>query len=121
MTEIRIVSSDDVLSSNKLKEELEGVGGWDHSIRLETRVEEHALYRTVDPTVLVAIFTMSGTAIGALITGLLQIAQANAKEKIVLVSKNGSRIEIEAKDAQSKIPELVEMLKSMDVDIIRLQ
>ena len=121
MAEVSIVSSDEKLSSKTLKGQLEQLAQWDRSIILETRTDNRAAYRGLDPTVLVAIFTMTGTAVGALITGVLQIAQTNSKEKIVLVSKEGLRVEIESRHAMSKIPELIKLLKSMDIDAIRLK
>jgi hypothetical protein len=118
--EIRIVRSDDSLTSEELKENLERFSEWDNSITLEIRQEQRLLLKTVDPTVLAAIFTMAGTALGALISGLLQIAQVNYKEKVVLVTKDGLRIEVEARHAQDKIPELIKLLRFMEVQIIRV-
>jgi hypothetical protein len=117
---ITIVRSDDIFTSQELKERLEGLPDWDSSITLEIRQEQHLLLKTVDPTVLAAIFAMTGTALGALITGLLQVVRDKHKEKIVLVTKDGLRIEVEARHAQDKIPELIKLLRSMEVQTIRI-
>jgi len=109
---ISIVRSDDTFTSQGLKEHLEGLPDWDSSIGLEIRQEQRLRLKTVDPTVLVAILTMSGTALGALITGLLQIVQDRHREKIILVTKDGLRIEVEARHAQDKIPEIIKLLRS---------
>lgn len=116
--ELIIIRRDDTWTSNELKDALEQLPNWDSSVELEIRSQQQHL-RTIDPTVLVAGFTMAGTVLGALIGGLLQIIQSN-KEKIVLVSKNGLHIEIEARHAQKKLPELIKLLKSMEVEIIQV-
>ncbi len=118
--EITIVRSDDTFTSQELKECLERLPDFDNSTTLEIRREQRLLLKMVDPTVLVAIFTMTGTAMGALITGILQIIQGKHKERIVLVTKDGLRIEIEARHAIDKIPELIKLLQSMEVQTIRI-
>ncbi|MCP4600169.1 MAG: hypothetical protein GY847_06480 [Proteobacteria bacterium] len=118
--EIRIMRSDDTLTSQELKEQFEQLPCWDQSITLEVRQEQQRRLRTVDPTVLAAIFSAAGAALGALVTGLFQIAKATHKERVVLVSKDGLRIEIETRHALDKIPELIKLLRLMEVEIIRV-
>ncbi len=118
--EIQIITTDESLSNQEIKKRLESLPEWDNSISLEIRREEQDTLRSLDPTVLAAVLAMTGTALGALMTGLLQIAQAKNKEKIVLVTKEGLRIEVEAVNAQKKIPELIKLLKSMEINILRI-
>lgn len=118
--QIRIERSDDSLTSQELKELLEKLPEWDNSIKLEVIREQHLRLKNIDPTVVTAILTMAGTALGALISGLLKIAQANHKERIVLVTKDGLRIEVEARHALDKIPELIKLLRSMELEVIRM-
>ena len=116
--EIRIIRSDDTFGSQELKERLEQLPGWDSSITLEIRQEQRAPLKAIDPTILAAIFTMTGATLGALITGLLQIARESHKQKIVLVTKDGLRLEIESRRALEHIPELIKLLRSMEVEVI---
>jgi hypothetical protein len=118
--EIRVVRTDDSLTSQQLKERLETLPNWDDAIALEILQERGSQLRQVDQTVLVATVSAIAATLGVLISGLLQIAQANYKERIVLVSKKGLRIEIETRHALKKLPELIELLKAMDTDRIEL-
>jgi hypothetical protein len=118
--EIRVVRTDDSLTSRQLKERLETLPNWDDTIALEILQERGSHLRQVDQTVLVAAVSAIAATLGVLISGLLQIAQANYKERIVLVSKKGLRIEIETRHALKKLPELIELLKAMDTDRIEL-
>ena len=118
--EIIIRRNDDSITSEELKERLERLPNWDNSISLEIRKEQRLLLKTIDPTILAAIFTMTGTALGALITGLLQIAKEKHKEEIVLVTKDGLRVQIKAGHAMDKIPELIRLMQSMHIETIRI-
>src|ERR1044072_9472161 len=61
-------------------------------VGLELRISSP--FRGVDPAGLVAVVTVIGTVVGALVTGLLQIAQSRQATTIVLSGKDGSRLEI---------------------------
>ena len=118
--EIRIVRTDDNLTSQQLKERLETLPGWEQTITLEVLQERSTRLRQLDQAVLLATVSAVAATLGVLISGLLQIAQANYKERIVLVSKKGLRIELETRHALKKLPELIELLKLMDIDRIEL-
>lgn len=120
MNELRILRTDNSITSQEIVALLENMPEWDPSVVLEVRQEPHEALRTLDPTVVVALVTMTGTALGALVTGLLQIAQAISREKIVLETKDGLHIEIEARNARKRIPELIKLVKSMEIERIRL-
>lgn len=115
--EILIVRRDDTLSSKELKDRLENLPDWDNSIKLEIKDIQSIRLRSVDPTVLVAICGMAGGALGALITGILKVksAKESIREKVVLVTKDGLRIEIESRNALEKIPELIKLVKLMEI------
>jgi hypothetical protein len=49
-------------------------------------------FRTIDPTVLVAIVGVSGTALGALISELLKLAQQKKGQQVVIQGKNGAKL-----------------------------
>ena len=118
--QIQIERSDDYLTSQELIDHIERLPFWNNSIKMEVHQVQLMRLKNIDPTVITAIFTMSGTALGALVTGLLKIAQEKHKEKIVLVSKNGLRIEIESKHALKKLPELIKLLQSMELEVIKV-
>lgn len=50
--------------------------------------------RSLDPTVLVAIVGSSGTALGALIAGLLKVAISVKSRKIIIQGPDGVRVEV---------------------------
>jgi len=107
--EIYIISNDGTFTSQELKERFEELPGWDGSITLVI-----PRLRTMDPTVLAAIFTMTGTALGALISGLLRIAQTRAKDRIVVELEGGRKLELEGPDISKlmkDVPKLMELLK----------
>ena len=67
----------------------------------------------LDPSVLVAIVGVSGTALGALVSELLKIAQQKGGQTIVLQGKDGSRLEIPAGTSSARIDELVDKVRKM--------
>jgi len=117
---INIKRSDDTLTSKELKRKLEELPEWHNLIKVEIQNEKSISLKSVDPSVLVAICTATGTALGVLIGGLTKIALATFKEKITIVLKDGSRIEIEARHATNKMPEIIKLFKSKDVKHIEL-
>jgi hypothetical protein len=76
--------------------------------------------RGIDPTVLVAVVSVTGTALGALISGVIQIANTSRHSKIILQAKGGSRLEIPSNTPSEKIDELIDKLKQMDIEHIHL-
>ena len=94
-------------------------------VRKETSIElalepKASTTRGIDPTVLVAIVSVAGTAFGALVSGLLQVAQASRQGKIILQGKDGARLEIPSNTPLEKVDELIEKLRMMDVEHIHL-
>jgi hypothetical protein len=118
--EIPIARSDDTTSSLELKDRLEKLPGWDKSVMLEVRHEEGPRFRGVDQTVLIAIVGVVGPALGALVAGLLRIAEASRTEKITLVTKDGERVEVEARHAKENAVKLLQMLEAQKVKRIIL-
>ena len=88
-------------------------------IMLETRTPE-VVYRSLDPTILVAIVGATGTALGALITGLLQIAQQKSIGTIIAQSKAGSRIEIPIGVSGKELAMIIEQAKQLDSENIEI-
>ena len=79
--------------------------------RIESR---RPRFRTIDPTVLVAIVGVAGTALGALISELLKIAQQKNSQVIAIQSKDGAKLEVPADTPFERIDELVKKLRMMD-------
>jgi hypothetical protein len=91
------------------------------NIPLELTLEPNASStRGIDPTVLIAIVSVTGTAFGTLISGLLQIAQSGRQGKIILQGKDGARLEIPSDTPPEKVDELIEKLRMIDVEHIHL-
>ena len=76
---------------------------------LELR-ESKAKYRSIDPTLLVAIVGAAGTGLGALITGLFQVGQQIVAKKFVLETKDGQKIEVPANTPPEQIDRLLDKL-----------
>jgi hypothetical protein len=87
------------------------------SFRIES---ERSRFRTLDPSVLVAIVGVSGTALGSVVTGLLKIAQDKKSQKIVIQSKDGAKLEVPSDTPSERIEELVKKLRMMDAPHIYL-
>ena len=84
-------------------------------IALEIRDREPAA-RGLDPTILVAIVGAAGTGLGALITGLLQIAKQKSSRLIVIQSKGGSRLEVPVGVSEEELKVLVENVKKLELE-----
>ena len=82
-------------------------------MQLEIRTAK-VKYRSIDPTILVAIVGAAGTGIGALITGLLQMGQQLSAKKITLEAQGGQKLEVPANTPLDKIDQLLERLKQMN-------
>lgn len=80
--------------------------------QLELR-ESKVKYRSIDPTLLVAIVGAAGTGLGALITGLFQIGQQLAAKKFVLERHDGTKLEVPANTPLDQVDHLLEKLGAM--------
>ena len=90
-----------------------------NGITLEIRKLEFIL-RGLDPTVLVAIVSALGTGLGALITGLLQIARQSTNKKIVMQSQSGQRLEVPADISPEELDALLEKLKELETQKVKV-
>ena len=77
-------------------------------------------FRGLDPTVMVAIVSSAGTALGALINGVLNIAKEKGSNSIVIQDKNGRRVEFPANCSKEKIEEIIHLLNQMEAPKIEL-
>ncbi len=71
--------------------------------------------RSIDPTVLVAATSTVGAVVGALITGLLQLAQDRRSGSIIVVTRDGSRLEAPASVTAEQLDLLVTRARALDV------
>lgn len=72
----------------------------------------------VDPSIIVAIIGSSSVLIGAIITGLFQIAAQARIGKITIKGKSGRSIEIPIKSSEEVIASAVEAAKQLDIERI---
>ena len=81
-----------------------------------TKLKQHGPRRRggIEPTVLVAIVSTAGAAVGAFLTGVLQIARERKAAKIVLQDKDGRRIEFPADAEPERVDALVDELRAME-------
>jgi hypothetical protein len=117
--EIQIVTNTEIIATDSLRRALETrLLEEGHPITFESRGLHPT--RGIDATVLVAIVGAAGTAVGAVIAGVIQIAQKSRCKKIVLQGKGGQRIEVPADTDLQKIKEFVDEVRRMDADKIRI-
>lgn len=118
MPEVRVLSA--ALSSVDLKERLERNHAIvDADLQFDL-MENKPRSRGVEPTLLVAIVGGAGTALGALVSGLLQIARETHSAKIIVQAKDGRRVEFPVDMPPTKVKELVELMREMDSPTVRL-
>lgn len=91
-----------------------------YDIELEVRTVGVKYRGTPDPTVLVAIVGVAGPAIGALVSGLLEIWRQRLSGTIRFETKEGAVLEIPADTQPEKIDLLIEKLKQMSITQIIL-
>jgi len=116
MNEIFIERSDDTLSSVDLKLKLEKLPEWDNSINLKVRNKNSLPLRTgIDPTILVAACTMTGTLLVTLIGGLTKIALETFKEEVTIEFENGTKIKIKGRNVEKKLSEIRKLLESNEI------
>jgi len=76
--------------------------------------------RTIDPTVLVAIVGMGGTAVGTLLGGLLKIVEKTKEQTITITGKTGRKVEITGKPDEELLRQCIKLAKELDVDRIEI-
>ncbi len=96
---------------------LEKCEGW-HSE--DIKVEVPPRIRGVDPQLLVAIVSMTGVGLGALISGVLAVARQSTTKKVVIQGKNGAKLEIPANTSPHKVDYWIAKLKEIDVQSIEI-
>jgi len=112
--ELKIISKYDGLSISQFAELLKRQIKLNiNNIVLEIRTPRRTL-RGLDPSILVAIVGTTGTALGALISGILQVLKLTSMKKIVLQTKSGSRIEVPADISPKDLDILIQKIKKLD-------
>jgi len=72
------------------------------------------VFRTLDPTVVLAITSAASAGLGALITGLLGIAKERKAKVIVIQDKEGRRLEVPVDYSKAEIQALLEVVRQME-------
>lgn len=67
-------------------------------------------HRGIDSAIQIALLQMGSTALGAILTGLFAIINARASSRIVIVGKNGTRMELPGRATQAEIERCVALL-----------
>jgi hypothetical protein len=79
--------------------------------------DEAPVFRSIEPAVLVALVGAGGTAIGALVTGLLAIAKEKAGR--IVVSIGDTKIEMLEDTPVEKVQQIVDVIRqSHRVDVL---
>ena len=118
MSEIRLLSA--ALSSAEMKKWFEKDQSiTEAGVRFDL-VENRPHLRGVEPTILVAIISAAGTALGALVSGLLQVARDSHSEKVLIQGKDGARVEFPANMSSENARKLVDLLREIESPVVRL-
>jgi hypothetical protein len=88
--------------------------------QLELRTSKKK-FRSIDPTLLVAIVGAAGTGLGALVTGLFQVGKEMAARKFTLETASGAKLEVPANTPPDQIDHLLEKLGHSDVKKISVE
>ncbi len=115
--EISIRSSE--LSAADLIQSLVAPDSGNGDLRLELR-QRGTRVRSIDQTVLVAIVGASGTALGALIAGVLNLAAQKGGRKVIIVGRTGRRLEITGRPTPEELEGYVQIAREIDAEIIKL-
>lgn len=107
----RVLVHSDLMSSESIAASLSAVAGAEFHITIERT-------RSVEAAVLVAIVGAAGTALGALITGILKLANERSVQRVVVQGSSGRRIEIPAGLPQTEVDKLIALAKEIDVNKI---
>jgi hypothetical protein len=112
--EIQIALTSTSKSLEELKEALQSQPGFIGSeAQLEIKPPPKKKFRSIDPTLVVAIVGAAGPALAALITGLFQFGQKIAAKKYVLETHDGNKLEVPANTSAEEIGKLLKNLGQM--------
>jgi hypothetical protein len=87
-----------------------------HSAAEEFSWEQHGIrivvpeHRAIDAPTQIALIQLGSSVLAALVTGVFAVANARSSSKIVIVGKNGSRIELPGRANSTEIEHCVELL-----------
>ena len=84
-------------------------------IALEIR-RPAAIFRAPESSILLAIVATSGTALGALVSGILQIIKERSAKRIVIQSKSGTRLEVPRDIKSDELEVLVSKIRELESD-----
>ena len=113
----QIVLSSKNISPEELKDRIEKYFQQNNfGISLEIR-KSKIKDRALESVVLVAIIGVIGTGVGALLTGLLQLAKVSSSKKIIIQSKSGTRLEVPFDISDEQLDRLIKKVKEMDSEI----
>lgn len=107
----RVLIYSDLLTSESMAASLSQAASDDLHVIIEKT-------RSIESAVLVAIVGAGGTAMGALITGILKLANERGSRRMVVHGSSGRQIEFPAGLPQAEVDKLVGLAKEIDVDKI---
>jgi hypothetical protein len=105
------------MSSRQLRDDLArlvGANSGNVEVAWELRAAPHDT-RGLDPTVLVAITTAVGTLAGTVVTCLFQLIQGRGRGTIVVISRDGTRIEGPADASAEQLDAYIAKIRELEV------
>ena len=73
-----------------------------------------------DPSILMALVGTAGTALGALIGGILRVMERTKQKKLVIKGRSGREIEVIGDVSRSELEQFVTIAKDLDVERIEI-
>ena len=115
MIEVEVVASS-LEAGEKLKSQLATIPEWADTLGLS---ESCAPLAVVDPNIVVAIIAAAGVGIGSLISGLLQLAKQSGAKKIIVQTRDGTRLEVPVGVSTEELDKVV--AKACDIEKERIR
>ena len=116
MIEVQVVA-DSPETSEKLKGQLATIPEWADALELK---ESSTPLTVVDPNIVVAIVAAAGVGIGSLISGLLQLARQSAAKKIVLQTRDATRLEVPVNVSPEELDKVIAKVYDIEKERIKI-
>jgi hypothetical protein len=117
LIEVKVLSTEH--ASTDLRQLLASEVSASEGVSFEIR-EVASRQRGLDNAVLVAVVGSAGTALGALVAGVVRVAATSKARSIVLEGRSGRKIQYPSDLPPEKVRELVALVSELDGPTIRI-
>ena len=118
--EITIISRNEAIEMSSLKRELEQtLNQTEKKITLSLKTPDLNLH-SIDPTIINALIGASSAMFGSLLTVVLTFIKANSGKRVVIVLKNGAKIDVPANISIETLDILIDRARILDQESVRI-